>query len=383
MTEARVRPEVASEVKSLLAQSQAYRELPQAQQAQLLADMTKVSGFLAGTGLAGGLALDGALPATARGLEDKQPSPEDVLKMNAAKDPGLVQQQFRASAVREGTEAFRDMVQAVDFPKFVASLVQGVFRAIVEASIQQMQAFSELLAATSKSVDQFAGDNITDSQARDFLANRHPESVRIDTSGQRSRLRSAGDDAAGLGKDYGLDDVDLEDDEGEQQLVTAAKMQMARSRQQSLATMVLMGINRIVVTNGHINAKVVFDMRASDEAKRRRKAEMADKEKDHEQSQTGWFTNLVGGYDVSHDHETTVKSSLDETSESKAQVKANLTGDVRIDFKSETFPLERMVDLIGIQNLQQKAQPGPPPRAAAAPAPAPAAPAPVPPGGTR
>ncbi|HEY0990245.1 MAG TPA: hypothetical protein VGD80_24505, partial [Kofleriaceae bacterium] len=309
MSLASVRPEVVGEVRSLLAQSQAYRELPQAQQAQILTDMTKVSEFLAGSGVAGGLALDGALPPTARGLEDKQPSPEDVLKMNAAKDPGLVQQQFRASAVREGTEAFRDMVQAVDFPKFVASLVQGVFRAIVEASIQQMQAFSELLAATSKSVDQFAGENITDSQARDFLANRHPESVRIDTSGQRSRLRSAGDDAAGLGKDYGLDDVDLEDDEGEQQLVTAAKMQMARSRQQSLATMVLMGINRIVVTNGHINAKVVFDMRASDEAKRRRKAEMADAEKDHEQSQTGWFTNLVGGYDVSHDHETTVKSS--------------------------------------------------------------------------
>src|SRR5262245_39524136 len=239
MSLASVRPEVVGEVRSLLAQSQAYRELPEAQRAQILTDMTKVSEFLAGSGVAGGLALDGALPATARGLEDKQPSPEDVLKMNAAKDPGLVQQQFRASAVREGTEAFRDMVQAVDFPKFVASLVQGVFRAIVEASIQQMQAFSELLAATSKSVDQFAGENITDGQARDFLANRHPESVRIDTSGQRSRLRAAGDDAAGLGKDYGLDDVDLEDDEGEQQLVTAAKMQMARSRQQSLATMVL------------------------------------------------------------------------------------------------------------------------------------------------
>ncbi|HET7503908.1 MAG TPA: hypothetical protein VFK02_22960, partial [Kofleriaceae bacterium] len=323
------------------------------------------------------------VPATARALEDKQPSAEEQLRLNAAKDPGLVQQQFRASAVHEGTAAFREMVQAVDFPKFVASLVQGVFRAIVEASIQQMQAFSELLAATSKSVDQFAGENITDSQARDYVANRHPESVRIDTDGERARLRPAGDDAPGVGQHYGLDDVDLEDDEGEQQLVTAAKLQMARSRQQSLATMVLMGINRIVVTNGHINAKVVFDMRASDDAKRRRKAEMSDSDKTHMASQTGWFTNLVGGYDMSHDHETTVKSSVDETSESKAEVKANLTGDVRIDFKSETFPLERMVDLIGMQNLQQKAQPVPAPRAAA-PAATPAAPAPAPtPGGPR
>jgi hypothetical protein len=371
MTIAPTFPELATDVRQALARSQAFGALPKAQQAQIHADLSKVTDYITKPA-----------SAIATGLADKQPSPEDVLKMNAAKDPGLVQDQFKASAVREGTSAFRDMVGAVDFPKFVASLVQGVFRAIVEASIQQMQAFGDLLAATSKSVDQFATDNITDGQARDYVANRHPESVKVDTSGDRARLRPAGDGSDGeFGKEYGLDNVDLEDDAGEQQLVTNAKMQMARSRQQSLATMVLMGINRIVVTNGRINAKVVFDMRASDDAKRRRKAEMNDNEKDHEQSQTGWFTNLVGGYDVSHDHETTVRSSVDENSEAKAEVKANLTGDVSINFKSETFPLERMVDLIGMQNIQQKAQPA---ATRALPAPA-AAPAPVTPvtGGTR
>jgi hypothetical protein len=369
MTIAPTFPELANEVRAALARSPAFRQLSAAQQAQIEADLTKVTDFITKPP-----------ERVATALEDKQPSATDVLKMNAAKDPGLVQQQFRASAVREGTEAFRDMVSAVDFPKFVASLVQGVFRAIVEASIQQMQAFADLLAATSKSVDQFANDNITDAQARDFVANRHPEYVRIDTSGDGARLRPAGDDIGGLGKEYGLEDVDLDDEENERQLVREAKMQMARTRQQSLATMVLMGINRIVVTNGHINAKVVFDMRASDQAKRRRRAEMADAEKQHASSQTGWFTNLVGGYDVSHDHETTVRSSVDETSESKAEVKANLTGDVRIQFKTETFPLERMVDLIGMQNLQQKAQPVP-----SRPVPATAAPAATTPtqGGTR
>ena len=357
MTGASSFPEIVSEVRSALSRSQAFRGLPHGQQAQIEADLAKVTDFITKPA-----------SAVAKGLEDKQPSATDVLKMNAAKDPGLVQDQFKATAVHEGTEAFRDMVGAVDFPKFVASLVQGVFRAIVEASIQQMQAFSDLLQATAKSVDQFASENITDSQARDYVANRHPEYVKIDTTGDRARLRPAGDDMGDMGKEYGMSDVDLTDDDNEQQLVMSAKTQMARSRQQSLATMVLMGINRIVVTNGHINAKVVFDMRASDDAKRRRKAEMSDSEKDHEQSQTGWFTNLVGGYDVSHDHETTVKSSVDETSEAKAEVKANLTGEVKIDFKSETFPLERMVDLIGMQNLQDKAQPGSP-----RPLPAPAA----------
>ena len=43
-----------------------------------------------------------------------------------------------------------------------------------------------------------------------------------------------------------------------------------------MATMVLLGINRIIVTNGRINAKVVFDMKASDQAKRVAKAELED-----------------------------------------------------------------------------------------------------------
>ncbi len=168
-------------------------------------------------------------------------------------------------------------------------------------------------------------------------------------------------------------------------MVNAAKLQMAQQRQQLLATMVLLGINRIVVTNGHINAKVLFDMRASDIATSRSKAQMDDAQKMHAQSSTGFLTNLVGGYDVGTSHETTVSSALDERSESKATLKAQLSGDVRVAFKSETFPLERMVDLLGMQNLAQKAQPTPTRPAPQAGAPQAAAPgstaAPAAPGG--
>jgi hypothetical protein len=369
-----VRERVEGEVRALLARSQAFRDLPAGQQAQLLGDMTKVGEYLADRGW-----VDRAAPVAAALAQDKPPDPTQELKMNAAKDPGFAQEQFKASAVREGVGAFRDMVKAVDFPKFVASLVQGVFRAVVDASIQQMQAFGELLSASAKTVDQFASENISDSMARDFIANQNPQAVRIDTSGEYARLRPSGEGAEQVARNFGVEDADLDDDEGEMRLVLAAKQQMARSKQQLLATMVLMGINRIVVTDGHINAKVVFDMRASDEAKRRRHAQMADEEKSHAESQTGWFTNLVGGYDVGTEHETTVQSSLDETSQSKAEVKAQLTGDVKLAFKSETFPLERMVDLIGMQNLQEKAHPVPQPGRPAAPA----APAPAASGGAR
>ena len=54
--------------------------------------------------------------------------------------------------------------------------------------------------------------------------------------------------------------VDFDDDDSEAALMLAAKQQLSRERQQLMATMVLLGINRIVATNGQINAKVVFDL---------------------------------------------------------------------------------------------------------------------------
>ena len=49
------------------------------------------------------------------------------------------------------------LVAGVDFPGFVAELIDGVFGAIVNASIQQMDAYAKLLADVAKSLD--AGDS--------------------------------------------------------------------------------------------------------------------------------------------------------------------------------------------------------------------------------
>ena len=357
------------EIRRLLEQSAAFATLPEEHRARLRADMEKVGAYLADGGWLHG--------TRAEGLEEqKKAVPVGDLKARMAKDPGLVDSQFKAGAVREGVAAFGDLVQKVDFPKFVSGLVKSVFQAVVDASIQQMQAFGELLSATAKTVDQFASDHVSDAQARDWLANRHPSALRVDTGGDGpARLKPVEGSEEDVGSAYGVPGADVEDEDSESQLVGAAKMEMARQRQQQLAMMVLLGINRIVVTNGHINAKVVFDMRASDEARRRSKAELHDADTQAHASFVSGFLGVVGGgsADVS-EHETTVGSAVDDTSEARAAVKAQLSGDVRLAFKSETFPLERMVDVIGMQQIQDKAAP-PPTRRPAAPAPAvPAAP---------
>src|SRR5262249_59129435 len=70
--------------------------------------------------------------------------------------------------------------------------------------------------------------------------------------------------------------LDLSDDDNENALVQSARTQLATSRQQLLATMVLMGINRIVVTDGKIQAKILYDFQARDNARTQRSAAAMD-----------------------------------------------------------------------------------------------------------
>ena len=57
---------------------------------------------------------------------------------------------FRAGAAREGAAVAGALLRAVDFPTFVSRLIQGVFHAIVESSIEQMEAYGTLVADVAR-----------------------------------------------------------------------------------------------------------------------------------------------------------------------------------------------------------------------------------------
>ena len=106
------------------------------------------------------------------------------------------------------------MIQQVDFPAFVAGLIDGVFNAIVTASIKQMEAYAELVKNVAKSVDEYMKDNVTENQARDYLAEQYPEHLEVDTTGEQPKLKpEQGADEDSLPdfmKDLGLPDARLD-----------------------------------------------------------------------------------------------------------------------------------------------------------------------------
>src|SRR5262249_12722383 len=103
----------------------------------------------------------------------------EATKRRLSQGPGQVNKDFEAGAVRQGIEQFGALVQKVDFPKFVGGLIQNVLQAIVESYIEQMRAYGELVANVDMTDDEFARDNISENNARDWLAGKYPDAFDI------------------------------------------------------------------------------------------------------------------------------------------------------------------------------------------------------------
>lgn len=401
-TLAAVRPQV----RRLLEQSPGFRALPPEQQKDIARTMVRVASYMAnpdglakkeltpGQGvLAHGQGEDEPVAAQPRRrgpLSHAQADAVDAAKNKASDKIGtFAGADFKAGAVQQGVEQFKNLVGSVDFPSFVGGLIQNVFQAIVNASIQQMNAYGQLLKSVAQTVDQFAQDNISLNNARDWLIDKYPDQLGLDESNAgesgQPKLTYKGQDADGfmatLNSEMGLSQgiSDISEEEQENRLVMAARLQMARSRQQLLASMVVLGINRIVVTDGAINAKVVFDMKASDQAQRDSRASLYDRNSSYNRNDSGGGFFVGWGGAATHNtnvqsHVTTVSSAVDETSESKAEVKAKLSGEVRVNFKSDYFPMEKLASpgmIAAIQGNSLPVDPNVIPSAAkAAPAPA-------------
>ena len=407
-------------VHGLLTQSQAFNALPPEKRRQLAHDLVQISSYLAEPE---GIRLGRQSPTVAALAADSMPQP----------------QQF-GQAVKAGVENMVSLVKGLDFPNFVSGLIQGVFHSIVDSSIQQMEAYGKLVADVSKSLNQFRDDNTTDNQGRDQLIDQFPDLFQLSTGDDafgdfgsdssapaqpRVVLREGIDERSALdrlNRSLPLDKplTSLDDDVVEAALVPAARTTVATGRQQLLATMVMMGINRIVVTDGKISAKVVFDFQAKDnrkyafsatkfdherdaagnlattqvrEGEIERKGQLNERDPSYSSSKDGseytggtrdsnYYTK--GNYKYSEQPVVKLTSTQRLMDDSRLQTKANLTGAVEINFKSDYLPLEKMANPENIAAIQMNAQPGMvkslagrPQAAAPAAAPAPAAAAPT------
>jgi hypothetical protein len=262
------------------------------------------------------------------------------------------------------------MVNEIDFPGFVSQLVHGTFDAIVDASIRQMESYSSLVSAVAKTVDQFTEENVTFNQARDWLASRYPGDVAVklpEAHEAEPQLVPRAEDASPVWlADYGLEGQTLSTELLEQQILPQVRNKVGAERQQLLATMVMLGLNRVAVRDGSISAKVMFRAAARDAAAVQY-ATSTDPQAVANWGERGSLSQAGQG--------TTMVSTLAVNAQNESSVRADLFGEVKLNFVSETLPLDRLADAAKIALVQQHS---PTMRAAAPPAAAPPAAAPAP-----
>ncbi len=418
-----------SAVQSLLQSSDAYGQLDERKRRDLANGLVTIATQLVEPG---GV----RVPATGMKAGVRALAEEGVRRTGAGNNTDE-DGKFSAQGAREGAAVAGALLQAVNFPEFVSGLIDGVFHSIVTSSIQQMEAYAKLVADVSKSLNQFRDENTTPNQGRDHLVEQFPDTFELtmDTgefgggfgdfggdgaqrpAGPRVALKKDVDERAALQRINQSLPVDppltrLDDELVEAVLVPAAQTQIASSRQQLLATMVLLGINRIVVTDGKIQAKVMYDFQARDNMQFRKSAQKFDYDQNlrntssegtyegsSQDSSRGAQYSKDSGYqgasrDASYYSKGQYKNtaqpvlklaSASQTSvDASLQTKASLAGMVEVNFKSDYLPLDKLANPESIAAIQMNAQPGMvktlagrPPRPAGAPAPAPGATAPV------
>jgi hypothetical protein len=347
---------VESQVYALLTSSPNYHGLSMAQQKQMRDDLVKIATYSAAL-VQDDWAISKKLGQTPLLREQTIFAPlahavgqdsAPLARPTAQEAPPA--DEFNPRAASQVARITRDTLNAVAFPTFVADLIKGTFQAIVNASIQQMEAYGQLLANVAKTVDQFMAENITDNQARDYLVGRYPGHFRLEVSDKAARLRvhDKADDQPkpNFKADLNLpEDVDLDDDLAEEKLVPAARRQLAQSRHSMLSTMVLMGINRIVVTSGRIKATMGFHIDAKDHGRVETASEFdwQNVTKARFGYGGGLLGSIFGGPSGGIETRNTVAyvSSTKKDSSDDLNVNADLTGEVELKFKSDYFPMER------------------------------------------
>lgn len=259
---------------------------------------------------------------------------------------------------RGDTAAFKDLVDSVDFPKFVADLLKAVFDANLKVMKTQTDTYIKLMKEATKSTADFI-KKVKDDDTFAKLAESRGDQYNVTTE-------KAADGSTKLAlTDPKGDKLDPEDSEVKRHILEA-KINMAKEHRAALREVLLMGVTRLVVKKGEIEAAVEFTIKAA----RVSNAAHTDTNINNTSVETefgGGLGSIFGGPSASVSMTNT--NIQVNTSDKKAtdDLSATLKGRVKIEFATDYFKLDNFASMYadgGVAALKPPAAAG---QAAAAP----------------
>lgn len=334
-------------VRGVLERSPGYHQMPAEQRRSLAQAMVKVSTIAAAL-IAEECDAEASLPAPRAMAMDAMGSRQPLARAQDA-------QPFGTSADRIAGIT-RNVLNAVSFPRFVTDLVNGVFKSMLDSSAQQMQMYVQLLNNVSASAEGFERSQFSVGAIRQWVADHFPDQIEYDlpevepgddlpdpedVAEIRLRLRP---NASMPGQEemrtvLGLGPEETVDAGNPEQLVPLARRQIARQRQQMLATMVMLGMQRIVIDSGRINASMRFHIDTRSAASEDRGSQFGMQNRVKAGGSFG-----VGAWGASAEVENTISYVSTQRSQNTEEINTDLdlNSSVELVFKTDYLPLERL-----------------------------------------
>ncbi|MBA3704437.1 MAG: hypothetical protein H0W84_00615 [Bacteroidetes bacterium] len=251
------------------------------------------------------------------------------------------------------TASFKELVDSVDFPKFVRDLLKGVFDANLSVMKSQTDSYIKLMKEATKSSADFI-KKVKDEESFARLAEKKGDQYNV-----VSEKQADGSSKLQLTNPSG-ERVDPEDSEVKKHILEA-KIEMAKEHRAALREVILMGVTRLVVEKGEIDAAVEFTIHAARESKAHHDDQNINVNTVEMSYDGGLFGSIFGGPSGSINNTNT--NIQINTSDKKAtdDLTATLKGHVNIKFKTDYFKLDNFANMYadgGVAALKPAAAPG-------------------------
>lgn len=342
-------PWIRRAVRDVLERTPRYHGLPPPQRQALAQAMVKVSTLAAEL-----IAEEGQAEGEIERRDTARPAVPLATAQSA--QPGFGESADRIAGIT------RNVLNAVSFPRFVTDLINGVFKAMLDANAQQMNQYVQLLNAVSASAEGFERTQFGLVQVRQWVADHFPESIEYDAPDPEDlpkpgekvdpddmeefasiplRLRGGASmpGEAEIRATLGVPPEESIDASNPEKLVPFARRYLARQRQQQLATMVMMGMQRIVIDSGKINASMRFHIDTRSAASEDKGSEFGFKNRVKAGGSFG-----VGPWGASAEVENTISYVSTERTQRTEEINTDLelNSSVELNFHTDYLPLNQM-----------------------------------------
>ncbi len=241
------------------------------------------------------------------------------------------------AAFNSETRAFNELVQSVDFPKFVSDLMRGVFDANLDVMNKQTKSYIALMKEATKSTSDFI-KKVKDDDAFGKVIEKNQDKYNI-TKESTTNPDGTKSDKMVL-TNANNEKVDMENADVRKHLLEA-KIEMAREHRAALREILLMGVTRLVVDKGLIEAEVEFSVTAN----RKSVSHHDDMNQNVTTAEFG-FDGFMGMGATSSFNTTNTNIQVNTSDKTAtSNLAAKLKGKVSIQFKTDYFKLDNFAKM--------------------------------------